>query len=80
VRYLQLQHKYFPHAFLNFGKMYFLYYLLLFLLAISALIAVLIATGVLHISVHNSSDPDDLPEEIRKLLDEEEEDKKDEAS
>ena len=53
--------------------MQLLYYLFLFLVAVSALIALLIATGVLHISVHKTSNPDDLPEEIRELFDEDEE-------
>lgn len=50
----------------------FLYYLLLFVLAISALIAILMATGVLHIEVYKSSNPDDLHEEIRELPDDKE--------
>ncbi len=56
--------------------MQFLYYLLLFVLAISALIAILLATGVLHIEVYKSSDPDDLSEDIHNLPDEKEDDKK----
>lgn len=56
--------------------MQFLYYLLLFLVAVSALIAILIAMGVLHIEVYRSSDPDDLPEEVRDLLDEDEDNQK----
>ena len=55
--------------------MQLLYYLLLFVLGISVLAALLIASGVLHISVHNTSERDDLPEDIRKLLDDDEEDK-----
>lgn len=61
--------------FLILSSMQLLYYLLLFVLGISVLAALLIASGVLHISVHNTSERDDLPEDIRKLLDDDEEDK-----
>lgn len=53
--------------------MQILYYLLLLVLAVSALIALLLASGVLHISVHDMSNPDDLPDEIREMLNDEEE-------
>ncbi|MDZ4847062.1 MAG: hypothetical protein SH857_16135 [Chitinophagales bacterium] len=58
--------------------MQLLYYLLLFVLALSALIAILIATGVLNVSIYNTSNPDELQDEIRELLEEENEEEEQE--
>jgi len=56
--------------------MQFLYYLLIFVLVVSAIVAILMATGVLHIEVYTDSNHDNLPDEVRKHLEDESEDEK----